>query len=260
MQNTSPYGWRSSDFTCGRSWHLSILHPQTLQSMLTTVKKGRAVDEAEIPPPVATGASSVATQPTPSEPSTPSTSSKSSPSDQLAPSIPDIVTPSSEKGQSSSSIPAPSDPPSPEESIEQTAEEPGQQQQQQQTDGLYIYIFILLRSLGANDRFFYFKSVAQQVNFLALVCKWSQCLWLQSLPVFFQPAAYSLLSCLTVSCVLSLWFSSKRGNQGTAGGETEGVQGRSAEGQEAGRSGASSTLLEDQQGLFLKMEVWFKLK
>ncbi|XP_075877921.1 coiled-coil and C2 domain-containing protein 1B isoform X2 [Nelusetta ayraudi] len=104
---------------------------KTLQSMLTTVKKGRAVDEAEIPPPVATGASSVATQPTPPEPSPPSTSSKSSPSDQLAPSIPDIVTPSSEEGQSSSSIPAPSDPPTPEETG-QTAEEPGQQQQQQQ--------------------------------------------------------------------------------------------------------------------------------
>lgn len=54
--------------------------------------------------------------------------------------------------------------------------------------------------------------------------------------------------------------SSKWGNQGAAGGETEGVQGCSAEGQEAGRCGASSTLLKDQQGLFLKTEVWVKLK
>lgn len=56
------------------------------------------------------------------------------------------------------------------------------------------------------------------------------------------------------------WLSSKRGNQGAAGGETEGVQSSSAEGQEAGRPGTSSTLLKDQQGRFWTTEVWLELK
>lgn len=100
--------------------------PQTLQSMLAAVKKGRSVNEAEIPPPVATGAPSVApapfvaTQPSPPEPSPTSNSSESSPVDQPAQSLPEIVTPSSEEEQpSSSSLPVPRPVPTPEEPGEQ---------------------------------------------------------------------------------------------------------------------------------------------
>lgn len=100
--------------------------------MLAAVKKGRSVNEAEIPPPVATGAPSVApapsvaTQPSPPEPSPPSNSSESTPVDQPAQSLPEIVTPSSEEEQpSSSSLPAPRPVPTPEE----TTEEPGEQPQ-----------------------------------------------------------------------------------------------------------------------------------
>lgn len=110
--------------------------PQTLQSMLAAVKKGRSVNEAEIPPPVATGAPSVApappvaTQPSPPEPSPPSNSSESTPLDQPAQSLPEIITPSSEEEQpSSSSLPAPRPVPSPEETTGETTEEPGEQPQ-----------------------------------------------------------------------------------------------------------------------------------
>lgn len=110
--------------------------PQTLQSMLAAVKKGRSVNEAEIPPPVATGAPgvapapSVATQPSPPESSPPSNSSESTPVDQPAQSLPEIVTPSSEEEQpSSSSLPAPCPVPTPEETTGEAAEEPGEQPQ-----------------------------------------------------------------------------------------------------------------------------------
>uniref|UniRef100_A0A8C4IY54 Coiled-coil and C2 domain containing 1B n=1 Tax=Dicentrarchus labrax TaxID=13489 RepID=A0A8C4IY54_DICLA len=76
---------------------------KTLETMLAAVKKGRPVNEAEIPPPVATGAPSGASRPAaPQRPPPPVPSPpESSPSDQ--PAAPEIVTPSSEGEQSSSS-------------------------------------------------------------------------------------------------------------------------------------------------------------
>lgn len=100
--------------------------------MLAAVKKGRPVNEAEIPPPVATGAHgansgpAVPQQPTPPVPSPP----ESSPSDQPGQSVPEIVTPSSEEEQRSSSPPPTlSSVPSPEEPTEEPADRP-------QEDGL----------------------------------------------------------------------------------------------------------------------------
>uniref|UniRef100_A0AAQ5X5Z1 C2 domain-containing protein n=1 Tax=Amphiprion ocellaris TaxID=80972 RepID=A0AAQ5X5Z1_AMPOC len=80
---------------------------KTLESMLAAVKKGRPVNEAEIPPPVATGAPSAA--PRPVEESSTTT---------LA--VPTVVTPSSEDEQSS--LPAVSSLPSPEENTEEAAD------------------------------------------------------------------------------------------------------------------------------------------
>uniref|UniRef100_A0A671VF35 Coiled-coil and C2 domain-containing protein 1B n=1 Tax=Sparus aurata TaxID=8175 RepID=A0A671VF35_SPAAU len=78
---------------------------KTLQTMLAAVKKGRPVDEAEIPPPVATGAPSAASRPAvPQRPAPPVPSPpESSPSDEKEKSVPEIVTPSSEEEQSSTS-------------------------------------------------------------------------------------------------------------------------------------------------------------
>lgn len=91
---------------------------QTLQTMLAAVKKGRPVNEAEIPPPVATGAPSAAScpavpqRPAPPVPSRP----ESSPSDEKEKLVPEIVTPSSEEEQSATSAhPTLSSVPSPEE-------------------------------------------------------------------------------------------------------------------------------------------------
>lgn len=99
--------------------------------MLAAVKKGRSVNEAEIPPPVATGAQSdapapaVPPRPPPPVPSLP----ESKPSEQPVESVADIVTPSSEEEQSSSSTQATvSSVPSPEEPPEEPADRP-------QTDG-----------------------------------------------------------------------------------------------------------------------------
>lgn len=95
--------------------------------MLAAVKKGRSVNEAEIPPPVATGAQSAAggaqsdapapsvpLRPPPPVPSPP----ESGPSEQPVESVADIVTPNSEEEQSSSStqatvssVPSPAEPP-----------------------------------------------------------------------------------------------------------------------------------------------------
>lgn len=99
--------------------------------MLAAVKKGRPVSEADIPPPVATGAQSAAPAPTVPQGSTPPVPSppESSPSDQPVQSVPEIVTPSREEEQSSSSaLPTLSSVPSPEEPTEGPAEQP-------QTDG-----------------------------------------------------------------------------------------------------------------------------
>ncbi|XP_060901140.1 coiled-coil and C2 domain-containing protein 1B isoform X3 [Labrus mixtus] len=98
---------------------------KTLQSMVAAVKKGRGVNEAEIPPPVATGA--------PTEPSRPAVPQRlpppvpsrreSTPSDQQEKS--EVVTPGSEEEKSSSStLPTLSNAPSPEEPTEEPARQP----------------------------------------------------------------------------------------------------------------------------------------
>lgn len=101
---------------------------QNLEAMLAAVKKGRPVNEAEIPPPVATGAPSAAAsrpavpqRPPPPVPSPP----ESTPSDQQGQAVPEIVTPSSEEEQSSSStLQTLSSIPSPEEPTEKPAGQP----------------------------------------------------------------------------------------------------------------------------------------
>lgn len=106
---------------------------KTLQTMLAAVKKGRPVNEAEIPPPVATGAPKVAPRPAvpqrapPPVPSRP----KPTPPDQQGepetttspPAVPEIVTPSSEEEHSSSAtLPTSSSLPSPEQDTEAPAD------------------------------------------------------------------------------------------------------------------------------------------
>ncbi|XP_054870313.1 coiled-coil and C2 domain-containing protein 1B isoform X2 [Amphiprion ocellaris] len=98
---------------------------KTLESMLAAVKKGRPVNEAEIPPPVATGAPSAAPRPVvPARPPPPvplppePTQQEESSTTTLA--VPTVVTPSSEDEQSS--LPAVSSLPSPEENTEEAAD------------------------------------------------------------------------------------------------------------------------------------------
>ncbi|TKS79557.1 Coiled-coil and C2 domain-containing protein 1B [Collichthys lucidus] len=102
---------------------------KNLEAMLAVVKKGRPVNEAEIPPPVATGAPSAAAasrpavpqRPPPPVPSPPA----STPPDQQGQAVPEIVTPSSEEEQSSfSTVQTLSSIPSPEEPTEKTAGPP----------------------------------------------------------------------------------------------------------------------------------------
>ncbi|KAM6920867.1 coiled-coil and C2 domain-containing protein 1B isoform 3-T3 [Lycodopsis pacificus] len=105
---------------------------KTLESMLAGIKKGRPVNEAEIPPPVATGAPTAASRPAvPHRPAPPVPSpSEPSPSDQqgeseATPAVPEILTPSSEEEQSSSAaLPSLSTVPSPEEQTEEAAVQP----------------------------------------------------------------------------------------------------------------------------------------
>ncbi|XP_040912213.1 coiled-coil and C2 domain-containing protein 1B isoform X2 [Toxotes jaculatrix] len=105
---------------------------KTLETMLAAVKKGRPVNEAEIPPPVATGAPSAAPQPAvPARPAPPVPSRpESTPSDQQEeseattppPPVPEIATPTSEEEQSSSTTsPHLSSAPSLEEQTEEPA-------------------------------------------------------------------------------------------------------------------------------------------
>ncbi|XP_056276428.1 coiled-coil and C2 domain-containing protein 1B isoform X2 [Pseudoliparis swirei] len=101
---------------------------KTLQSMLAGIKKGRPVNEAEIPPPVATGAPSAASQPAvprrpaPPVPSPPEpTSSDQQGESEATPAVPEILTPSSEEEHSSSATLSPlSTVPSPEEQTSPT--------------------------------------------------------------------------------------------------------------------------------------------
>ena len=104
--------------------------------MLAAVKKGRAVNEAEIPPPVATGAPSAAPRPAvphrpaPPVPSPPGPAASDQQGESEAappPPLPEIITPSSEEEQSSSSSSTPlalSSVPSPEEPTEEPAVQP----------------------------------------------------------------------------------------------------------------------------------------
>ncbi|XP_029930380.1 coiled-coil and C2 domain-containing protein 1B [Myripristis murdjan] len=109
---------------------------KTLETMLAAVKKGRAVNEAEIPPPVASGAPSrpaVPQRPPPPVPSPP----QPAPPEQQAEAepettsvVPEIVEPSVEDDQSSSAtLPTLSSLPSPEEE----AEEPSSPSQDNQS-------------------------------------------------------------------------------------------------------------------------------
>ncbi|XP_069366664.1 coiled-coil and C2 domain-containing protein 1B isoform X2 [Paralichthys olivaceus] len=105
---------------------------KTLDTMLAAVKKGRPVDEAEIPPPVATGAQRDAPRPAvPARPAppVPSSSESTSPDQQEEseattppPAVPEIVTPTSDEEQSSSATASHlSSVPSPEELTEEPA-------------------------------------------------------------------------------------------------------------------------------------------
>ncbi|XP_041659652.1 coiled-coil and C2 domain-containing protein 1B isoform X2 [Cheilinus undulatus] len=99
---------------------------KTLESMLAAVKKGRAVNEAEIPPPVATGAPSAPSRPAvPQRPPPPIPSPlEPTPADKQGESS-EVVTPSSEEEKSSSSaVPDQSNVPTPEEPAEETAKQP----------------------------------------------------------------------------------------------------------------------------------------
>ncbi|XP_026169274.1 coiled-coil and C2 domain-containing protein 1B isoform X2 [Mastacembelus armatus] len=99
---------------------------KTLETMLAAVKKGKPVNEAEIPPPVATGAQSAAPRPTvPARPPppvpTPSDQQVESEATTPPPAVAQTVTPTSEQ-QSSSTI------------IEEQAQEPAQVPQSSQGD------------------------------------------------------------------------------------------------------------------------------
>ncbi|KAG7220920.1 hypothetical protein INR49_017770, partial [Caranx melampygus] len=83
---------------------------KTLQTMVAAVKKGRPVNEAEIPPPVATGASTprpnVPARPAPPVPSRPDSAPSDQPEESEAttpppPVVPEIITPTSEEERSS---------------------------------------------------------------------------------------------------------------------------------------------------------------
>uniref|UniRef100_A0A8D3ALF8 Coiled-coil and C2 domain-containing protein 1B n=1 Tax=Scophthalmus maximus TaxID=52904 RepID=A0A8D3ALF8_SCOMX len=76
---------------------------KTLEMMLAAVKKGRPVNEAEIPPPVSTGAPSARpAPPVPPRPEpTPSAQQEESEAATLPPAVPKIVTPTSKEEQSS---------------------------------------------------------------------------------------------------------------------------------------------------------------
>ncbi|XP_039999794.1 coiled-coil and C2 domain-containing protein 1B isoform X2 [Xiphias gladius] len=120
---------------------------KNLETMLAAVYKGRPVNEAEIPPPVATGAPrapprpAVPPRPAPPVPSRP----ERSPSDQQEKSeattppaaVPEIITPTSEEEQSSSTL---SSVPSPEKQTEELADLP----QTSQTDVNEATMTILL--------------------------------------------------------------------------------------------------------------------
>lgn len=108
---------------------------KNLESMLAAVKKGRSVDEAGIPPPVATGAPSAAPRPAvPPRPAPPVPSPpEPTPSDQQGeseattppPAVPEIITPGGEEEQLSPTTPYTlSTIPSPEEPTEEPADQP----------------------------------------------------------------------------------------------------------------------------------------
>lgn len=101
---------------------------------MTAVNKGRKVDESEIPPPVASGASVAPARPavpprpappavTPPEPTTPEQQGESEV--ETVPEAPEIVEPGREEEQSSSaSLPILSSLPSPEEEGEEAKGQP----------------------------------------------------------------------------------------------------------------------------------------
>ncbi|XP_067331716.1 coiled-coil and C2 domain-containing protein 1B isoform X2 [Channa argus] len=108
---------------------------KTLEMMLAAVKKGKAVNEAEIPPPVATGVPTtaprppVAPRPAPPVPSPPEPKrlAQEMESEATTPSsaVPEVITLTGEKEQTSSTTaPSPSSLPSPEEPAKDPADQP----------------------------------------------------------------------------------------------------------------------------------------
>lgn len=92
--------------------------------MLAAVKKGKPVDEAEIPPPVATGSQSAA--PPPSVPARPAPPVPARPAPTAPPdAVPQIITPTSEEEHSSpTTAPSVDGAPSPGESTVEAAQQP----------------------------------------------------------------------------------------------------------------------------------------
>uniref|UniRef100_A0A673BRK6 C2 domain-containing protein n=1 Tax=Sphaeramia orbicularis TaxID=375764 RepID=A0A673BRK6_9TELE len=130
---------------------------KNLQSMLASVKKGKPVNEAEIPPPVATGAPSAPARPAaPQRPPppvpTPPEPTAHSPSGELEVTtpptdVPEIVEPGSEEKSSSATPVTLSTPPSPEEQMEETANLP----KATQTDGKFDAVIEALEKGQAVD-------------------------------------------------------------------------------------------------------------
>lgn len=114
----------------GNAAGCSSSSPQTLESMLAALTKGKPVNESEIPPPVATGAPSDAPQPAVPIRPTPTESSQREESD--------AVTPSEEERPSSSAPPAQSSLPSPDEEPEGTADVSNRTDSKSRTDSLAV--------------------------------------------------------------------------------------------------------------------------
>lgn len=125
-----------------------IVSLQTLETMVAAVKKGKPVNEAEIPPPVATGGPSAAppppvpTRPAPPVPTRPKLTSSDQQVGSEATTPPDavldIITPTGEEEHSSSTIaPSLSSLPSPEELTVEPA-----QSESNQTHGQFVLDYI----------------------------------------------------------------------------------------------------------------------
>lgn len=141
--------------------------------MLAAVKKGKPVDETEIPPPVATGAPSAAPPPpVPARPAPPvprrpepTTSDQQVESEATTPpdAVLEMIAPTSEEEHSSSTtLPSLSSLPSPEE----PTVEPAQPRQSSQTHGQFVLDYIKLQLLWKVFRPLHFLYCVVNVFFL----------------------------------------------------------------------------------------------